>query len=120
MDSQQFVDYATGTAFSISLSSAQIRMLYWIKSGDEHVYCHGHAMTTLASLARRGLIFRTNDKPQRPSHGIHYDSNYQLTKPGELILELCDVCGLPTQAERDGWQRSNDFIRNYIATHPYG
>lgn len=101
---EQFVNYATGTAFSISLSSAQIRMLYWINERDLHVYSWGWAQTTINSLARRGLVYRTIDSAVL----------WNLTKPGELVLELCQLCALPPQAEIDAHVQLSDHIAQHI------
>lgn len=80
-ENKKFNSYVSRSAFNLSLSAPQIRMISALKHRHSWAYCHGPAMTITNALLRKGLIVREESEYPEP--------NYKLTKAGVITYELC-------------------------------
>lgn len=94
----QFKEYATATAFQISLSKRMIEMLlYMERDGNIHglLPLCGHWFTTAGSLVRRGLAYHQEGK------------GYQATEAGLAIVPLLKLAGFSIQQTEEKCQNEN-------------
>lgn len=83
-----FAEYATSTAFSVTLSKPQVHMLNMLRK-QYHGYCYpGWAHSTIGALLRKGLIERRDAPPNDCSPA------YYLTDAGRCVHDLCGYAGL--------------------------
>lgn len=89
--SAAFKDYATGTAFSISLSKPQIDCLCQIEQRGGS----WQLLTTSYALQRKGLIERKfdSDAPHRRQWSM------RLTEAGKAVVPLIKLAGLWVEYE---------------------
>lgn len=79
-----FREHVTSTAFSLSLSKPQVKMLVFVSlTGDRSGAPIPNFVTTTDALARRGLL------ETRGSHIYGF-----LSDAGEAVIELLKVAGI--------------------------
>jgi len=81
---KNFQSYVTSHAFVLALSKPQIEALFWVAHQQATWRLHGIPyMTSIQSLARKGLIFRSQNADP-----------WAATEEGLLALQLCERAGL--------------------------
>lgn len=92
-----FRNYATSTAFSISLSKRQVEYLLHVAAGSIGYIESGHSLTTGSALERRGLIEKQKLKQKFTDVcGQEKISTWirpKLTEAGEALVPLLRIAG---------------------------
>lgn len=96
-----FKDYATSTAFHISFSQAQLRMIWRVKHGlDWYTGTTGHCGIG-GALKRKGVFYwKKLDRKKNPMYkasawdGDNPPGSYALTKEGEALACFLDAVGM--------------------------
>lgn len=99
---RQFASYATGTAFLLELTKAQIRALIGIAApaGSMQELTNLYVYKSIGSLLYKGLIYRANE-------------DYALTKAGELAVKLLDEAGLvPKNRKRVSFKGLHEELKS--------
>jgi hypothetical protein len=107
-ENPRFAEYATSGAFAIGLTRVQVSSLAMVLGMGGQLY------STSTALERKGLVEEIRDSRSQPFDG---GSEFRLTQPGALVLELCRIAGLVNipidaiGAEIDGLRRDLDEAR---------
>jgi len=98
----KFAEYATSTAFSVSLSKNQVDMLCALHQG--YFACEqSHFITTSAALQRRGLVKKVRKRPAREHTGKEVIGwKDKLTPAGAIMCDLLKEAGLYVEYKPDG------------------
>ena len=93
---QDFADYATGTAFVLTLSKHHIAGLGVLRDGDwVTIQSYSRAVPMLRGLIRRGLVIHDFIPTDRAPAGHR---NYRLSEAGQQVVRLLEIAGLLSKA----------------------
>jgi hypothetical protein len=97
-----FREYATQTAFMLTLSKNQVRALLWLdrmgtydnKPNPRDEGLPDSFISAVRGLIRRGLIVHYYPEKKHPAARKGWYP-YKVTKIGRLVAELCRIAGGP-------------------------
>lgn len=87
-----FAQYATGSAFVLTLTKHHILGLGMLRDGDwQTIAGYSRAVPMLRGLRNRGLVIHDYIPPDRAPKGHR---NYRLSEAGEHVVRLLEIAGL--------------------------